>query len=161
MSFEYTGPIRHDAEDSQRQSPFFQRFPREVRDAIYLELWRTGGLVQHVFWHQEYQQHSPRKFCLWPCTTPFDVEGTTEKQLDEVWEREGRCSTIYDPLWHDRLASHWYNHWPCEEDMIATGEQAGFEVERSTERLNCPCSVNRELPPKQPFLPSLLTCKRM
>jgi hypothetical protein len=49
MLFEYTGPIRHDVEDDQRQSPFFQHFPRQVRDALYLELWRNDGLAQHVF----------------------------------------------------------------------------------------------------------------
>ncbi|PGH21345.1 hypothetical protein AJ80_03396 [Polytolypa hystricis UAMH7299] len=60
--------------DTQHQSLFFSRFPGEIQEAIYLELWRSVRLSQHIFWHEDKENSKSSKYCLWPCTTEFHVE---------------------------------------------------------------------------------------
>jgi hypothetical protein len=153
-------------EHEQRQSPFFDRFPREIRDAIYLELWRTAGLSQHVFWHEDQRNPEKSKYCLWPCTAEFQVEDECEGELQrqlEVWPQGDRPQFMHSLLWHSRLHSHWFNHWRCEEDLLGAYENAGLGVDRyegPSTKFNCPCRLNDTLP-RKPYLPMLLSCKKM
>jgi hypothetical protein len=45
--------------NSQSKSAFVTRLPREVRDAIYLELWRLKGLRQHIVSHRNHENADP------------------------------------------------------------------------------------------------------
>ncbi|KAF4857322.1 hypothetical protein CGCSCA4_v000431 [Colletotrichum siamense] len=107
---------------TQNQSAFMSRLPREIRDAIYLELWRSHGLRQHILYHGkgEYQH-----FCRWPCSIEFDVQDPLQKELEELRARInvplGQC--IQTHSWNfdiktpyvRYLQSPWMNHWPCGE----------------------------------------------
>lgn len=140
-------------EDDQHQSPFLSRLPPEIRNAIYLELWRTAGLSQHVFWHEA-------------CAAGFvfGVEDEREPQLEALWEAKGSPGTwLDDGLWHGRLASHWYNHWGCEEELL---RQAGLDANRMPARMKAPTAQLDALRSvstvaRKPYLPMLLSCKRL
>ena len=58
--------------DPQTQSAFITCLPAEIRNAIYLELWRSAGLRQHILWHGE--GNGGRHFCRWRCEAEFEVD---------------------------------------------------------------------------------------
>lgn len=154
--------------DPQLQSAFVARLPTEVRDAIYLELWRSVGLHQHIVWHGKEED---RHFCSWPCTTEFEVEDRLQQKVEESYTRLGvpigqDLRNTRDPeaaVYCRRLQSPWMNHWAC-------GERA-YQEHRidavwgfSTDGLIC-WKKNRwdtqPMPPRSPYLPMLLSCKLM
>ncbi|KAF4809411.1 hypothetical protein CGCSCA5_v011402 [Colletotrichum siamense] len=107
----------------QNKSAFINVLPREVRDSIYRELWRSCGLRQHILYHGEPEYHH---FCHWPCSIEFDVQDPLQKELEELrvrlnvpWgedisESDHRRPGIGRPFAR-YLQSPWMNHWPCGE----------------------------------------------
>jgi hypothetical protein len=81
--------------DPQSESRLIWRLLREVRDAVYLELWRFCGLRQHIIWHEDKHDGSRPHFCRWECTTPFTVEDKLQNDIDLIRVRlgtpEGEC----------------------------------------------------------------------
>ncbi|RYP81623.1 hypothetical protein DL770_005831 [Monosporascus sp. CRB-9-2] len=104
----------------QTQSAFVNRLPREMRNAIYLELWRSCGLRQHILWHAD---PADRRFCRWPCAMEYEVQDELQRDIEEL------RAQLEVPLGQDiikdrhekltlycrRLQSPWINHWPCGE----------------------------------------------
>ncbi|TDZ17560.1 hypothetical protein Cob_v009471 [Colletotrichum orbiculare MAFF 240422] len=105
---------------TQTQSPFIIRLPREVRDAIYLQLWRSVGLRQHIIHHGI---AGDKHFCRWSCTTDFEVEDKLQQDLENLRIELGislgedifRDREDNEPPYARRLQSPWMNHWPCGE----------------------------------------------
>ena len=83
------GNLKFQTWDHQPLSPFFARLPREIRDAIYLALWRSEGEAQHIFWLEDTAKPENSKFCFWPCKTKFNVENEAQGELEKIW-RDGR-----------------------------------------------------------------------
>ena len=159
----------------QTQSAFVTRLvtlPPEIRDAIYLEMWRLCGLRQHIIWHGERdEQH----FCSWACTTEYEVDDGLQRKAEEL-----RCR-LGTPLGQDitrhgegnhemislnrHLQSPWMNHYECGERASKKhGLKAiwGF----STSHIVCwrknRVGKNEEhVPFWSPYLPMLLSCKLM
>jgi len=114
------------AVDDQTSSLLFTKLPAEVRGLIYTEVWRTGGVRQHL--RGVGVAFTP---CLIDETTP-DIRVARFKA-----EKDGGVGS----KWHRRLTSEWTMHWRCKE--------VGLEARHLEARH------------LQPFLPMLLTCKRL
>ncbi|KAF5522649.1 hypothetical protein CGCA056_v006333 [Colletotrichum aenigma] len=72
--------------DYQTQSAFISRLPREVRDAIYFQLWRSCGLRQHILWHGTAED---KHFCRWSCTAEYQVEDELQRDIEKMREQLG------------------------------------------------------------------------
>ncbi|KAM5364355.1 hypothetical protein ACJZ2D_011552 [Fusarium nematophilum] len=112
--------------NSQQQSAFVARLPREVRDAIYLELWRSCGLRHHIVSHWERDPKLSRAtgahFCRWPCSTPYQVEDDLQEEVDllRIQENVALGNSIMNVTYQMRLESPWLNHWKCGEHVEET-----------------------------------------
>jgi hypothetical protein len=116
--------------DVQARSPFF-RLPLEIREHIYLILWRDTGLVQHIYVARSGYTHAR-------CTTEHNAPDDRQTEIERLYGAEIERYGDYDSeLWNRRLTSGWGIHWRCEERAAAMR--------------------NRGV---DPFLPLLLTSKR-
>ncbi|KAI1862362.1 uncharacterized protein JN550_010224 [Neoarthrinium moseri] len=124
----------------QYQSPIFGSLPRELRDSIYLEVWRSFGLSLHLFWHSDDFRNS--KFCSWPCEAEFHVGDKREQELEAICGNDDPPQFLHDRLWNGRIGSHWLNHWQCEEKILQAREDSGFpptKMEDTFDKSHCPC----------------------
>lgn len=155
----------------QTESSFVSRLPREVRDAIYLELWRSCGLRQHIL---RLGNMTNSRFYHWQCTMEFDVHDRLQRDIEElraqlciplgqkITRRHDERSTIYGR----RLQSPWMNHWPCGE---RAQKEHGFEAVWGPYTSTIPCWLNSPKKNEQgddgsrlsPYIPMLLSCKFM
>lgn len=111
--------------NAQLGSLFFARLPREIRNAIYLELWRSCGLRQHIVYHG---RPKDRHFCRWSCTTEYEVYDRRQDEAEELRRRLGVSlgQKIQDRRNPEikthvlRLQSPWMNHWACGERAAQT-----------------------------------------
>ncbi|KFY07031.1 hypothetical protein V492_07510 [Pseudogymnoascus sp. VKM F-4246] len=149
----------------------FITLPPEIRYVIYLEMWRSHGLRQHITWHDRDQN---AHFCSWPCTTEYEVEDKLQHEIEELRRQKGvplgqNMGTHWQPkdpeitVLTRHLQSTWYNHWACHKRAL---DKHGFEVNYgfSTSRTECwkkaRADENEELVPAwSPYLPMLLSCK--
>jgi hypothetical protein len=116
----------------QLQSTLFGKLPLEIRRQIYQELWLSSGLSQHVFERRGRLQHCP-------CIIDHD-EPDERDDLVEMYRLEKEITdsdSFKHRALHRKLASPWTKHWKCEENLSQNGA------------------------PPNPFLLSLLSCKRM
>ncbi|CAH0003792.1 unnamed protein product [Clonostachys byssicola] len=126
----------------QLKSTFVTRLPREVRDAIYLELWRSNGLRQHIVSHRNHKNADPEHpewhFCRWRCVTDFEVEDRLQQEI-ELLEADQIIDDVgltYNVPYQKRLASPWHNHWACGEEIEKVhGEE--FVMTSNTSRSKC------------------------
>ncbi|KAH8880295.1 hypothetical protein GQ53DRAFT_670239 [Thozetella sp. PMI_491] len=88
----------------QDQSDLFSRLPSEIRQMIYIEMWRTAGsLSQHVM----RKRHS---------TELTHVACTTDPGAEDVRYIMFQCSSgLKRQPWEARCKSEWCLHWACEE----------------------------------------------
>ncbi|RSL54107.1 hypothetical protein CEP54_010055 [Fusarium duplospermum] len=126
----------------QSNSPLV-KLPREVRDAIYLEVWRLTGLRQHIVAHWGPPPKKPKPvdstviipdtgeppepidakphYCRWKCCTDFEVEDGLQEEVDQLRIKEG---LEFGDWFGDKpvstrldyqglLSSPWDNHWKC------------------------------------------------
>ncbi|OBT92177.2 hypothetical protein VE01_10051 [Pseudogymnoascus verrucosus] len=159
----------------QTQSPFLTRLltlPPELRDAIYLSLWRSHGLRQHIIWHGN--DSSGRHFCSWPCTTDFSAADNLQRDVDELrirlgvrlGDNMGGFGPGKDPevsVLTRHLQSPWMNHWACGE---RAAEVHGIDANWGFQTAGVKCwkthstGGRKELVPSwSPYLPMLLSCK--
>ncbi|VUC27031.1 unnamed protein product [Clonostachys rosea] len=109
----------------QSRSAFVTRLPREVRDAIYLELWRSIGLRQHIVSHRDQENGGPEPpgwhFCRWRCITDFEVEDRLQQEIELLRIEQAQdtepSGLVYSIPYQKRLASPWHNHWACGEEI--------------------------------------------
>lgn len=140
--------------------------PREIRDAIYYEIWQSMGTKQHIFWHGESSVRPTSRYCLRPCTTTYEVEDSLQSKLEKVWDERGRPQLLEGDdmaTWIARLQSPWYNHWRCEEDLSAACEDGGCALKKDRSNMGefrCPC-LARCTRSQYSYLPLLLSCKRL
>ena len=164
---------------SQADSMFLSRLPVDIRLQIYGELWRGAGLSQHIFKRADCandgQDRRTSRFTHWPCTTEFSLEDDRQEALAEALEAMGSIpngilgGSFANHVWSHRMYSPWYNHWACRRNMRAAyglGEER-FD-DRSQYQMPCPVGCQEHaavrvssLRGRDPFLPTLLTCKRM
>ncbi|KAG7132983.1 hypothetical protein HYQ45_008780 [Verticillium longisporum] len=153
----------------QTQSAFITTLPREVRDAIYLELWRSSGLRQHILFHSYESDSNARHFCRWACTTDFCVESPLQQDIEQLRHdldvplgedikknRDPRAT-----LYGRRMQSPWLNHWACgERAEKAHGFDAimGFLTSRFCWKGKTVPGVEPEVVPNV-YMPMLLSCK--
>jgi hypothetical protein len=138
--------IESSAED-QIQSLFFTKTPIEIRNMIYRELWRNSGLSQHIFRRQRVYGNMKSRFTHSPCVTQFNVEDQRQKELQKLsieFDLPPSDGGIRNSQWGRRCHSSWYNHWCCLENHI--NETTGGRAKQHR---------------VEPFLPMLLTCKKM
>lgn len=150
--------------DPQSSALLFS-LPREIRDTIYLELWKSVGLKQHIFYHVDENEPTKSRYCLWPCNTTFEVEDSLQTRLEQVWEAHERPQNnmVCDELWWMRLQSHWYNHWQCEDHFFDTCAENSLELERLENYrvcFRCPCLFQSRRQ-RYPYLSMLQSCQRM
>ncbi|KAF6831375.1 hypothetical protein CPLU01_06794 [Colletotrichum plurivorum] len=155
----------------QTESAFINHLPREIRDAIYLELWRSHGLRQHILYHGDsVRPGMPRhfQFCHWPCAIEFEVRDGLQEELEELRARIGV------PLGYDifpdrsdtktpylrRLQSQWMNHWPCGELAYDKyGIKAVGTFTTGGNYWNKTVEGDGDIPWSSPCIPMLLSCK--
>lgn len=148
--------------NSQYQSSFVIKLPREIRNLIYVELWRSCGLRQHVIWHSD--QGNPH-FCRWPCTTKYQVEDELQQEL-EVFRNEASVTLgqeMRNTVYGRRLQSPWINHWACGE---RAEEAHGLDAINNIVTSGRGCWRRKRLhghdsPSRDPYIPMLLSCKVM
>lgn len=117
--------------DDQRQS-LLLRLPIEVRRRIYDAVWEEIGLTQHVYVKDGRYTHRA-------CITDHDAPDERQAEIRKIYPAGE--SWFHDPVWSRRLLSSWVNHWRCEEAAVE--------------------AVSGGLPASTPFLPLLLSCKRV
>ncbi len=120
---------------AQLQSRLFL-LPLEIRQLIYLELWREAGLGQHIFIYRGGYTHAP---CI---LSDQNAPDDRQVEIDGLWGgwKQGLMVTnVNNSLWSRRLSSAWCNHWRCEERAAS----------RNPKKLD-----------RSPFLPMLRACKR-
>ncbi|RYP58133.1 hypothetical protein DL769_009090 [Monosporascus sp. CRB-8-3] len=150
----------------QTQCAFVHRLPREIRNAIYLELWRSCGLRQHILWHSD---EADRHFCRWPCAMEYEVQDELQRDIEELRSQlEVPLGQELRPDRHEkirlycrRLQSPWMNHWPCGE---RAEKEHGLAAIRSPSTATIICwRKNRESERNRPwssaYIPMLLSCK--
>ncbi|PGH02830.1 hypothetical protein GX51_04442 [Blastomyces parvus] len=151
------------AMNPQAQSGFISVLPREIRDAIYLELWRSCGLRQHIVWHSDYTDANKSHLCRWACTTEYHVEDQLQQDIEALRKQ------LRVPLGHymmnveysRRLKSPYLNHWACGEHAAKLhGDEAMCTLALS----GVTCSKKRQqgdndAPARSPYIPMLLSCK--
>ncbi|KAI8717181.1 hypothetical protein NCS52_00793200 [Fusarium sp. LHS14.1] len=155
--------------DPQQQCLFITRLPRELRDAIYLELWRPYGLRQHIFWHGHPADPANWHYCRWQCTTDFDVIDKLQEDLELL--RIQQNVPFGDPIrnmnYEMRLLSPWLNHWACGElcervygENVIQGTSTGrYHCWKDSQRpLGKKMSLTNKMA-KSPYMPMLLACK--
>ncbi|KAM7212969.1 hypothetical protein V8F06_011623 [Rhypophila decipiens] len=155
--------------DPQRQPAFITRLPREIRDLIYLELWRASGLRQHILRHYRFQNKHLEEahFCRWPCRTEFEVKDGLQEDIDALRRQLGLSlpgpsesdKVITDVRCYRRLRSPWLNHWACGERLE---EESGFEIVTSAPSTSVihppPCPRRTPADPSS-YIPMLQSCK--
>ncbi|KAH8681909.1 hypothetical protein BX600DRAFT_447481 [Xylariales sp. PMI_506] len=119
----------------QPQSWLLERLPLELREQIYMDIWRDAGLTQHIFIHPKGgYTHST-------CVTDHHAPDSRQVEIDRFWSsRAPSGGFLKDALWNRRLGSTWCNHWSCEELAVS--------------HITNP-------KPTSPFLPMLLSCSMM
>ncbi|EXK40847.1 hypothetical protein FOXG_10775 [Fusarium oxysporum f. sp. lycopersici 4287] len=113
--------------DPQSQSQFATLLPREIRDRIYLELWRSYGLRQHIVWHRDKDDKAKSHFCRWRCTTPFSVHDELQETIDATRLQLGfpLGDSFSNKTYTLQLFSAWKNHFPCGQRIARVyGEDA-------------------------------------
>ncbi|KAL6414110.1 hypothetical protein AUP68_00626 [Ilyonectria robusta] len=147
----------------QLQCAFIMRLSREVRDAVYLELWRSCGLRQHIVWHDDKGDRTKSHFCRWQCTTPFQVEDKLQEAVDASRIQLGvpLGDKFSNRTYALRLYSPWKNHWACGE-RVTDVHGYDYAINLSTSRK--PCWSSRDLDSEgsstwSPYLSMLLSCK--
>lgn len=127
-----------DGADIQPQSRFFTKLPAEVRQMIYRYVWALSGLTQHIYIANGSYTHCP-------CIIDHSAPDERQTKLQRLWpelnlgEHTLHCSESAE--WRRRLVSPWCNHWPCEEAAA--------------------CNATSAVRPCSPFLPMLLTSRKM
>lgn len=161
---------------SQSQSSFVARLPPEVREAIYLELWRCVGLRQHIVSHTRYRDGRLGEVHLarWPCTTEFYVGNRLQEEVDalpiEMFNSVGRVANNIP--YRRRDLSSWMNHWACEESffecVVENWDPEQCEKLEEYDEHECWCSIKKEMAAKRKdssalgsYMAMLLTCKLM
>lgn len=164
------------AASPQTESAFVSRLPREIRDAIYLELWRSNGLRQHIICYNPLNKPElgGTQFCTWPCSTAFQVHDKLQENIETLRQELG--VPLGEIMWRNfsdmadtrtigpsrALKSPWLNHWPCGENAYekygkyATFGMAVCDFVRKTNKEN---GVERGLVVSGTYLPLLLSCK--
>lgn len=156
--------------DPQLQSAFITRLPREIRDFIYLELWRSSGLRQHILRHYTVQGREPQDahFCRWPCRTEFQVNDGLQEDIDTLRQQLGLSLPgpsgpelcITDIRYYRRLQSPWINHWACGEHAE---EVCGSDTTSAASTFVIfppPCPRRTQTEPSS-YIPMLQSCKIM
>jgi hypothetical protein len=94
---------------AQSRSQFF-RFPLEIRQQIYLLLWRDSGLTQHIIAYRGGYTHTQ---CIIDHAAPDSRQADIDRLFYNHLEHHG---FLADELWDRRLTSSWGNHWQCERE---------------------------------------------
>lgn len=162
---------------SQSQSSFVARLPSEVREAIYLELWRCVGLRQHIVPHARYRHDGKLNevhLTRWPCTTEFYVGNRLQEEVDALpiamFNSVGKLANNIP--YRRRHLSSWMNHWSCEERLFeCVVERWDPEHCEKVEEYNeheCWCNLKKQMAAKRKdssalgsYMAMLLTCKLM
>jgi len=116
----------------QLDSTFFGKLPLEIRRQIYQELWLSSGLSQHV-----YERNGRISHC--PCVIDHDAADERDDlvEMHRLQKELTNTDSFTDTALHQQLSSPWTKHWKCEEQL------------------------NQHGAPPNPFMLSLLSCKRM
>lgn len=107
----------------QTESTFVARLPREIRDAIYLEIWRSAGLRQHIVshwdWDRELSKATGAHFCRWPCDTQYQVEDDLQEEVEllRIQDNVQPGDSIKNVTYQMGLESAWLNHWRCGKSV--------------------------------------------
>jgi hypothetical protein len=155
----------------QHQSSLLTRLPREILDKIYLELWRTYGLRQHMLFHRGDTLYTGQHFCRWECGTEYRVDDPVQANVEKLRAQLGvpLGKDIWGPeppeihTYCRQLQTPWMDHWLCgeratqEHGIESISEYTTATVCWKTWRDNRP--YNLHVPSWSPYLPMLLTCK--
>ncbi|KAJ4313411.1 hypothetical protein N0V84_009440 [Fusarium piperis] len=104
------------------------KLPREVRDAIYLEVWRIVGLRQHIVAHwgtPDSEVDAKPHYCRWKCCTEFEVEDRLQELVENARIERGIAYGGWFTCTPDTgledyqglLSSPWDNHWKCYTEI--------------------------------------------
>ncbi|RMJ07896.1 hypothetical protein CDV36_012513 [Fusarium kuroshium] len=159
---------------SQSQSPFVAHLPPEVREAIYLELWRCVGLRQHIIAHTRYRHKKLSEIHLarWPCTTDFYVGDSLQDEVDALPKKLFHSSRRLkiNIAYRRRGLSSWMNHWSCEERLlecvVEPWDSERYERDGELNEHDCWCDSKKQMEAKRKdssalgsYMAMLLTCK--
>jgi hypothetical protein len=151
----------------QQQSNLLTRLPREILDRIYLELWRSCGLRQHVLFHGDNDHH----FCRWECSTEYRTDDPLQADVDKLRARLDvplgiDIHGLQPPeigMYCRRLMSPWMDHWPCGERAVQEHGIEAISGYTTSDRCWLTWKDNRpdqlHVPGWSPYLPMLLTCR--
>ncbi|CAG7556444.1 unnamed protein product [Fusarium equiseti] len=147
--------------DPQLQSTFLTRLPRELHDKVYLELWRSCGLRQHIIWHHNEDDVTKAHFCRWQCTTPFEVEDGLQAAINNTRIELGASlgGSFSNKTHALQLFSTWKNHFACGERIGEVyGDDAGPGVTMCSSFTTCWSQTSEGSATWSPYLAMLLTC---
>ncbi|GJN67489.1 hypothetical protein PLICBS_001515 [Purpureocillium lilacinum] len=144
--------------DPQLQSSFITKLPPEIRQLVYLELWRSYGLRQHFLHHRGETDEAPAHFCHWPCTTPYEVQDALQEEIEDARSRSGiPLGREFEntQLCHD-LLSPWINH-RCLPSIYGSTTFVVTDTTTLTALVgSCDTPIPMKIPYKPPRVPSAL-----
>ncbi|EWZ38750.1 hypothetical protein FOZG_10290 [Fusarium oxysporum Fo47] len=120
--------MTYDPSHPQHQSAFVTFLPREIRDRVYLELWRSCGLRQHIVWHRDKDDKAKSHFCPWRCITPFSVHDELQETIDATRLQLGfpLGDSFSNKAYALQLFSAWKNHFAPSECLKSIYESTSF-----------------------------------
>lgn len=153
------GGISHNHDDNLHGPPrpppldhsstgFLGKLPKEIREIIYRERWRTTGLGQHIVWTEAGFGHSR---CLLETPESTIVEGYDAWEFKWMGSDSGARGSV--SLWYKREMSTWCDHWKCDEAR----DEREIWLDISRRRTGYGVSVDIS----SPYLPMMLTCKML
>ncbi|KAL0780098.1 hypothetical protein CaCOL14_004582 [Colletotrichum acutatum] len=142
------GNLHRTSLHNQSSPGLLGRLPKEIREIIYRELWRTSGLGQHIVQTETGFGHSR---CLVERLESTIVEGDNAWEFNWMGSDSGARGSV--SLWYKREMSTWCDHWKCEE---ARDER---EIWRDVGRRRTSHGVYVDA--SSPYLPMMLTCKTL
>jgi hypothetical protein len=148
----------------QLQCSFATHLPRKVREAIYLELWRSSGLRQHIMWHPDYSDTIRSHFCRWPCTTTYQVEDELQEKIEILRQQKNVPfgDDLTSTLLGRRLQSPWLSHWQCGEHAEEAHKDAtGNHITSGGHCWKKSPLHDHDRSSKSAYIPMLLSCKLM
>ena len=148
----------------QLQSSFITRLPRELRDKVYLELWRSCGLRQHIIWHHDKNDVTKSHFCRWQCTTPFEVEDGLQEAINKTRIELGVAlgGSFSNKAYALQLYSAWKNHFACGERIGQEyGDGTSPGVTMCSSPTACWSQASEGSATWSSYVGMLLTCRTM
>jgi hypothetical protein len=140
--------MRHDLDRSvvsQDASSLFARLPLEIRQLIYLQVWKAGLPLLRLHIHAADRDGGPLQHTV--CIVGDDEKPGPDETYDNPWPQWPRVIVPPRIWWSWCLRLRWGRHWKCQEQVMLGWDPTGVGMPRTAGKAG--------------LLDVALTCKKM